>query len=377
MFDSILDALGYAGDVLDKPGRAVRGVLSGKLDEAAAFVPFSDSLGLTDPGRRTSGRELLSSLGLDAGDGIGGEIAGFGAEVATDPLTLIGGGIGRAVGGRASRAAEAMGPRYGTTSDDLMKIVGDAGHKPDSSWYHMERLLADPNADRVLSEIPPGSTWLGEGKDALSLRTPTGDVLRLAAEKADTPGRIVHDSILGTTRAVDVPSTPGLATRVERSPFAEGVGSKDLSRRDPATMLTAMERLKQDMYASGLNFWDSHLGNAGFVGGTPKIIDPGAVRLLSEGAGAFNHTPGGTMTRVSPDKLGPLVPASAFAREAVTGAADPGPLMSRLLDFLGGPGRTREAIESGLSGPNFRNELMLAGGGLGSVGGAFGRAGRN
>ena len=32
----LLDALGYVGDVLNKPGRAVRGLLSGNLNEGLA-----------------------------------------------------------------------------------------------------------------------------------------------------------------------------------------------------------------------------------------------------------------------------------------------------------------------------------------------------
>jgi hypothetical protein len=49
-----VSGLHWVGSTLDKTfgGRAVRGVLGGKPEEALSIVPFSDTLGLTDP-RRT------------------------------------------------------------------------------------------------------------------------------------------------------------------------------------------------------------------------------------------------------------------------------------------------------------------------------------
>lgn len=89
----IMDALGYASDALDKPGRAVRGLLAGKGREGLAAIPFSDSLGITDAKQRTSGRDLTDALGVtDKGDqSFGSHALGFGAEMLTDPLNLIAG----------------------------------------------------------------------------------------------------------------------------------------------------------------------------------------------------------------------------------------------------------------------------------------------
>jgi hypothetical protein len=103
----LLDALGYAGSLLEKPGRAVRGLLAGRPDELAAVLPFSDTAGLTDESRRVTGHDLLRELGMDPGDGLGGTLAGVGVDVATDPLTYLGGTLARGLvrGGRG--AAEA------------------------------------------------------------------------------------------------------------------------------------------------------------------------------------------------------------------------------------------------------------------------------
>ncbi len=106
----ILSALNYAGETIDKPGRALRGVLAGKTGELANLIPFSDAMGITDPAQSISGRDMLESWGaidpnqegLDAGD-----IAGFGAEMLLDPLNLIPGiGAAKALG-KASKARAA------------------------------------------------------------------------------------------------------------------------------------------------------------------------------------------------------------------------------------------------------------------------------
>jgi hypothetical protein len=91
--DALMNALGYVGDALDKPGRAVRGVLAGKGREALSAVPFSDSMGLTDANERTSGRDLTDMYGLTRkGDrSFKAGALGFGAEMVTDPLNLLAG----------------------------------------------------------------------------------------------------------------------------------------------------------------------------------------------------------------------------------------------------------------------------------------------
>lgn len=95
------DFLSTLSDTLDKPGRAVRGILGGQTGEALAAIPFSDSLGLTDPKNAVSGEDLAHQwFGLDK-DSTGGQIAGFGLSAALDPTNLLGLGLGS----RAARGA--------------------------------------------------------------------------------------------------------------------------------------------------------------------------------------------------------------------------------------------------------------------------------
>jgi hypothetical protein len=102
---SFMEALGYAGDTIAKPGRAVRGVLAGRLEELANLVPFSDTLGLTDPTKQVHGRDLLNQLGATQADddGWGAMLGGLGVDIATDPLTYFGGAMLRGAMG-AGRA---------------------------------------------------------------------------------------------------------------------------------------------------------------------------------------------------------------------------------------------------------------------------------
>lgn len=104
-----MSGLEYVGNTLDKPGRAVRGLLGGRPEELAALIPFSDTLGLTDINNAVSGRDLLEQYGLLNRNKPGfdpGDIAGFGVEMALDPLSFIGGPVNALTkGGRAALKA--------------------------------------------------------------------------------------------------------------------------------------------------------------------------------------------------------------------------------------------------------------------------------
>jgi hypothetical protein len=337
---TLLDALGYLGDSLDKPGRAVRGLLAGRPDEAAAIVPFSDSMGLTDPSRRTSGRDILAGLGLDPGEGLGGTIAGMGTEMALDPLTYLGAGLGARLGSKAGEAATAAGPRFATTADDLMKT---AGSLPD--WM---RQGAATRLDRIgrefpaaLGEVDPASRMIGAGAEGVAFLNPTGDVTRLGLIPAGAEGRPISEHVLQASRVADY-ATPGsrTAVRAERLPFAAGVG--DESQWTPQ----ALGDFGKQTERSGIEFGDRNAGNVGMFGGRPVIIDPGALDALPEFSGQLQQ---------------PIA------------AAQPSALMRALIGLGGGDEATRAAIAAGRAGPNFAPGFGVGGAGIGANLGAWGR----
>lgn len=376
---ALLDALGYAGDLLDKPGRAVRGLLSGRPDELASFLPFSDTLGLTSQDNRASGEDVLQhQFGVD-----GGMLGGMATEIATDPLALFGGLAGRVLGGRASAAAAARGPRYGTTADDIQRMArdldtgGTMGRVKDTNaaWRDvpnqttggvkdtLERWVnpaeerrvddffthpikhdaPDPTAiSRVLSEIHPDSKMVGSGVEAITFRSPSGEVVRVAQNPGDA-GRPLTDWMARPNSTTDI----GDRFRVERVPFAENIGDKAFWKtRNPNTMTTRMDDLHQAVRKDGVKFPDDHLGNVGTIGGKPQVIDPGAFRGEYSGATA-----------------------------PITAARDPGYLMHALLNGIGSDDAVRRAYAAGASGPNFRNKLSLYGALTGSDAGTLSRMG--
>jgi hypothetical protein len=117
----------WLGEVLDKGGSAVRGLLGGQgVNALANLIPFSDTMGLTNApegstsvfgtepltNERVSGTDLLQKAGIlgpadhegfewDNPNDWGRAAAGFATEVATDPLSLIGGPLSKGAKGIA------------------------------------------------------------------------------------------------------------------------------------------------------------------------------------------------------------------------------------------------------------------------------------
>jgi len=126
-----LGGLAYAGSVLEKAlgGRAIRGLLGGRPREALSIIPFSDTLKITDPAERVSGKELLR-LGDDSG--WLGTAAGIGAELALDPATYLTFGAGALTrAGQLGRMYKAIprGPTARATTT-LGEHLGLAGYAP-------------------------------------------------------------------------------------------------------------------------------------------------------------------------------------------------------------------------------------------------------
>lgn len=142
---STLSGIGWLGETLDKPGSAVRGMLSGLTGGdwgggLLNLIPFSDTLGITSPEKKVTGRELLegwdwldpNQKGFDAGD-----VGGFAAEVALDPLTYL--TLGASALGKGGQVAKRMG-----LLDDVAKQASKrAGTKVGRRVAQMETKLGD------------------------------------------------------------------------------------------------------------------------------------------------------------------------------------------------------------------------------------------
>lgn len=395
------DMLEEAGGILDKPGRAVRGLLGGHANEGLAFLPFSDAAGITDPSQQVSGQDLARQWFGSTGSETGDAALGFGVNLATDPLTYAGGFLGR-LGGRSlgrglEAAASARGPGYATTAEDILQGIAHASPTPMpeaerfmQAFGMSPRTLLPKDAMRTLdyindvapqslSEIPHGSQFLGAGVEGMAFRTPAGDVVRVGSSKVGAPGRPVSNLTLQPTRTVDysVPGSLDETMRVERTPLATGVNSPLLQENSipawgrmsdttlpevisgsatgathPHLFVSPEQRLVEDARLEGMNFWDTHGGNMGYVDGQPKIIDPGAVTLPRDAAHAAEMGVDGMFQ-------GPFAP--------VTQSAQPGMLTRTILDVLGGHKATRRAIDAGFNAPGYQRGFGAAGTLLGSL----------
>jgi hypothetical protein len=349
MSNAMLDALGYVGASLDKPGRAVRGLLGGRPEEALAAIPFSDAMGLTDERNRVSGADLLRQMGADVGDGLGGTLAGIGVEMATDPLMFAGAGLGAMLGRRAGTAAVARGPMYETTADDLLRQVGELGEpwKQEAATRHINALNA--SAPRVFSEVAPGSKFVGVGAEGFAVRPEAGgDVVRLGMQMPNEPGRAVNDFLAQPSRTADYAAGGGRMARAERVPFAEKVDSQAYwhgpGYPDGAPSKwqnpSRLDALTENVERSGHFATDMKPANVGNIGGRDVIIDPGSF-LAAEGFTNFNP---------------------------VVRGGEPSALMRRLLDMTD----ARDLIRAGQT-PDFAMPFARFGGAAGAGTGAAGR----
>lgn len=338
----LLDALGWVGDSLDKPGRAARslvhGLTGGNFDDVAAFIPFSDTMGWSNKANRVSGNEML---GAEDDGSLLSTIRGMGAEVATDPLMFAGAGLGRMLGGRAGEAAVARGPRYETTADDLSRMLAEGGLVGDTqASRRVTNILKSPDSDRLLSEINPQSKILGAGAEALTFTDDSGKVLRLGRNEVGTPGRPVSSSVMQPSSTVDVGAVGQPGWRAERTPMAKHVNDANYwYKRERDAWNSRHGLLGKKLESEKLSLGDPHLGNVGTHGGRSVVIDPGAVDAL---------------------------PGFAGERGVASIADDPGRLMEMLLNSVGADDAVRRAYASGLSGPNLRGKI----GGYGAAGGA-------
>lgn len=131
--NAALEGVSYIGGVLDKTlgGRAVRGLLGGKPREALSIIPFSDTLGITDPTQAVSGSELNKNVGLNnlLGDGLLGTIGGIGTEILLDPSTYL------TLGANALTKTGAKAAKFGYRIDDAARAAKGFENLDELRWY--------------------------------------------------------------------------------------------------------------------------------------------------------------------------------------------------------------------------------------------------
>lgn len=176
-----MGALGWVGETLDKPGSAVRGMLSGVTGGDFGggllnLIPFSDTLGITDPEKRVGGRKLLEQWGaLDSNTpGLDwGDVAGFALEIGTDPLTYV------APFGALSKGAQAL-KKTGDLDRYLTSAAKAAG--VGTREYKMSKTVGDlldyaKNAKNAEAEIASiGASAKNASTEAKAMASQAADI---------------------------------------------------------------------------------------------------------------------------------------------------------------------------------------------------------
>ncbi len=163
--NSTVGGLQALGETLDKPGRAVRGLMAGRPSELLNLIPFSDTMGLTDPSKSTSGSDLLQHYGLqdtltpqqesDQGfmSKLGRGAAGFGAEVLLDPTSYL--TLGASAVGKAGKVAKAVGistkgaAKYKTLGEHLASATPEIVKAAEEAAVKHGSTLADLSGQKL------------------------------------------------------------------------------------------------------------------------------------------------------------------------------------------------------------------------------------
>ena len=198
---STIGGLQYVGETLDKPGRAVRGTLSGLTGgewggSLLNLIPFSDTLGITDPQEGIGGRDLLEQWNVlpenqpgffnSVGDSLG-DVAGFAAEVALDPLTYLGIAPLTQLGKDAKAAgtlARGIGPGIAAKERALMSVGLPFTHGVELGTGPMAKAAGtklDDAIDFLRFQNPVGRK-LGEWFDPTVMGRKTEKAQRYASE---------------------------------------------------------------------------------------------------------------------------------------------------------------------------------------------------
>jgi hypothetical protein len=207
--------LGYLGEVLNKPGRAIRGLLGGNPRDALAILPFSDTLHITNPDNQVSGKDLLAKLGIlkPNDDTWLGTLAGVGTEIATDPLTYINPFTPLTKAGSVMKAAGIL-PKGLRAS---MEGLGAIGAREASALAEVGKTAADvagPGRSLLSFHVPFTDFTVPIGTGAMAQKVASyGDRAMTAVTEAEKLGDI----------SSYVAKIPGLRSLPNPVPYARGL----------------------------------------------------------------------------------------------------------------------------------------------------------
>ena len=279
----LLDALGYVGSSLDKPGAAVRGLIGGQgMGALKNLIPFSDTMGLTSDEDKISGKDLLKQSGVlgQDDDSLMGTIGGAAVDTVTNPLTYLGPGALSKLGGMAGKAGGALsnalglgGEAAGAVSPLLQARRGLSIAKDVNAAGQAGRIVGGSGASRQAAQTAAG--WLAEDipNGWGGMFTKVGDTPTIAvsgeipaAEKLLTQR---HELIHGLVdQAARSGNSQGMPALVKLAATVKGPGGAETGLRAGAGAILD-ELAAQSLENKGA--WNQVQGGARFLfGGSPE-----------------------------------------------------------------------------------------------------------
>lgn len=267
-------ALAKIGSILDTAGGTVRTTLSGRNP-----LP-----GVIDPDQRSSGRDLLESYGILGPNQEGfdlGDLAGFAAEIATDPLTYLTLGasaIGKA--GKALKAAGALGKmsRVERMTTKVGDIVAKSGKAATEFGDDVVRNLDKPVGGLVGVGLPfrEASFTVGHG--------PTAQKIGGALDKVS--GAVRYGNIPGTNYSPGRHFHQAFNADVKGTYTVAGQqAAEDLSRRQRTAesgVRGFVARQTQDLQKIGLGTHEQENSLRQLYEGVRQPANEAETRLVAE-----------------------------------------------------------------------------------------------
>jgi hypothetical protein len=176
----MMDTLQWIGESLNKPGAALRGVLGGQGAGALKhLIPFSDTMGITNPRDQMTGRQMLQNWGVLGENKSGldwGDVAGFGADLATGLVGDYGylkgaTALGRMAGSYADNAVKGgvtLGSLGGATGDELLRMPTMYSRARQAAEALPERGVKGQSLINTMQKVAPEGVSMAE-IDALGL----------------------------------------------------------------------------------------------------------------------------------------------------------------------------------------------------------------
>jgi hypothetical protein len=375
--------LGQVAEGLSVPRRALWSLAGQGLDALGGGGSLSAAL------RSGSGAQLMGALGMDP-EGLGAKAVGFGAEVLGDPLTYLGGVLGKGLAGPWQKEAS-LTRNLGKIDDversllqsqqaDQAFLQATAPNLPAGGAFGSKGAIPlSPGGELTAYTPGTGSTRnvlsemgrLGQGPPAPLSPAGLGVSYQTVVNPATTPYEFAQSpmarQILGTGADLEGVASGAMFNKSPKAVQAKNSVAQRAARGpwtvSPDNAQVMIDAGLGEMTPSGFAMY----GSGRYPGGTGTGMMPGVSIGATKGVGGQGPIPGDLPFRLGPGERDSMMAAMA-ANGSLTGEDLAGLLaMRRSGASLGGggasPGMLSQALAEG-GGAASLNQAIPAAGGL-------------